>query len=67
MDTKRLELLLLAGCSCLIALLAQPIASALTALPEAPSLQSSMPTSGAYCGIDRSRLKTLAESETSQS
>lgn len=65
MDTKRLELLLLAGCSCLITLLAQPIAGALASPTQASSLQAPMPTIGAYCRIDQSRLQKLAESEIS--
>ncbi|MCU0551703.1 MAG: hypothetical protein MUC48_20365 [Leptolyngbya sp. Prado105] len=51
MKTKRLELFLLAGCSCLMTLLAQPIASAIAATPTLPNLQAPKPVAGAFCGI----------------
>ncbi|MBW4439726.1 MAG: hypothetical protein KME10_00545 [Plectolyngbya sp. WJT66-NPBG17] len=51
MNTKRLELFLLAGCSCLITLLAQPIASAIASPPIVPNLQAPKPVSGAFCAL----------------
>ncbi|MGG6266612.1 hypothetical protein ACQ4M3_24895 [Leptolyngbya sp. AN03gr2] len=59
MKTKRLELFLLAGCSCLITLLAQPIASAIAygnsvapaSPPTLPNLQAPKPAVGAFCSI----------------
>jgi hypothetical protein len=52
MKTKRLELFLLAGCSCLITLLAQPIASAIASPPNLPNLQAPKPVAGAFCRIE---------------
>ncbi|KAM3108845.1 hypothetical protein [Phormidesmis sp. 146-33] len=53
METKKLELLLLAGCSCLLTLLCQPIASAVTSSSPAPSpvVQSSVQLESAYCRV----------------
>ncbi|GAP98500.1 hypothetical protein NIES2104_50550 [Leptolyngbya sp. NIES-2104] len=51
MKTKRLELFLLAGCSCLITLLAQPITSAIASPPTLPNLQAPKPTTGAFCSL----------------
>lgn len=49
MQTKKLELLLLAGCSCLFTLLCQPIAQAVTAAPTETVLQISAQLEGLYC------------------
>ncbi|MER3434776.1 MAG: hypothetical protein C4288_15475 [Leptolyngbya sp. ERB_1_1] len=51
MNTKRLELFLLAGCSCLITLLAQPITSAIASPPTIPNLQAPKPATGAFCAL----------------
>ncbi|BAY57991.1 MULTISPECIES: hypothetical protein [Leptolyngbya] len=57
MKTKRLELFLLAGCSCLITLLTQPIASAIASPPTLPHLQAPRPVAGAFCGIKEKKLQ----------
>ncbi|NJR48293.1 MAG: hypothetical protein HC780_00820 [Leptolyngbyaceae cyanobacterium CSU_1_3] len=51
MQTKKLELLLLAGCSCLLTLLCQPIAAAVTASSTTPStvMQTSAHLESASC------------------
>ncbi|PSB21700.1 hypothetical protein C7B65_03740 [Phormidesmis priestleyi ULC007] len=49
MQTKKLELLLLAGCSCLFTMLCQPIAQAVTASPTETVLQISAQLEGLYC------------------
>ncbi|HTL89578.1 MAG TPA: hypothetical protein VL134_09270 [Leptolyngbya sp.] len=51
MNTKRLEMFLLAGCSCLITLLAQPIASSIASPPVIPSLQAPKPVTGTFCAL----------------
>ncbi|WP_068814560.1 hypothetical protein [Phormidesmis priestleyi] len=50
MQTKKLELLLLAGCSCLFTILCQPIAQAVTAPTGTETiLQISAQLEGLYC------------------
>lgn len=61
MSTKRLELFLLAGCSCLITLLAQPIAGAVASPAKAPNLQAPKPVSGAYCPVNFKEMKERSE------
>jgi hypothetical protein len=57
METKRLELLLLAGCSCLLTLLCQPIAQAVATpiLKVNPALETSAYFYGKSCSIDFQR------------
>ncbi|MBE9013082.1 hypothetical protein IQ250_23050 [Pseudanabaenaceae cyanobacterium LEGE 13415] len=57
MKTKRLELFLLAGCSCLITLLAQPIASAIASPPTLPNLQAPRAATGAFCPVKSESFK----------
>ncbi|MBD2082635.1 hypothetical protein [Leptolyngbya sp. FACHB-17] len=51
MKTKRLELFLLASCSCLITLLVHPISSAIASPPVIPNLQAPKPVTGAFCAL----------------
>lgn len=52
MESKKLELFLLAGCSCLLTLLCQPIASAVTSSAMPTALQFPVQLEGAYCKVN---------------
>lgn len=61
MSTKRLELFLLAGCSCLITLLAQPITGAMASPAKTANIQAPKPVTGAYCPVNFKDMKDRPE------